>query len=94
MASSEGFSLHVTVWIDPSNVDEFKKHMQPVYDMVISQPECEYFEIFQGTEDPGQLSWVENWYDPFCITSKVTTNLTCRSKSFGWFKEVSNNIFG
>lgn len=61
MTSPEGFSLHVTVWIDPANVDKYMKHFKPVYDIVISQPECQYFEVYQSFEDPGQLSWVENW---------------------------------
>lgn len=61
MDSFEGFSLHVTVFIDPSNVEKYREHFKPAFDMIISQPECQYFEVFQSFEDPGQISWVENW---------------------------------
>lgn len=60
--SEAGFSLHVNVYIDPSNVDKFLEHFKPVYEAVIAEPECRFFEVYQSLEDPGKLSWVENWY--------------------------------
>ncbi|KAJ5161955.1 hypothetical protein N7492_007347 [Penicillium capsulatum] len=56
-----GFSLHVNIYIDPSNVDTFFEHFKPVYDKVIAEPECRFFEVYQAPDEPGQLSWVENW---------------------------------
>ncbi|KAJ5642199.1 hypothetical protein N7490_006199 [Penicillium lividum] len=56
-----GFSLHVTVYIDPSNVETFFKHFKPIYDAVVAEPECRFFEVYQDPADPGTLSWVENW---------------------------------
>ncbi|KAI8665327.1 ABM domain-containing protein [Fusarium sp. Ph1] len=47
MASNQGISLHVTVYVDPENVSKFLEHFKPVYD--------------KSPEDPGTLHWVENW---------------------------------
>ncbi|KAJ5673518.1 hypothetical protein N7507_002645 [Penicillium longicatenatum] len=60
MASS--FSLHVKVYIDPSNVEKFLEHFKPVYDAVVKEPECRFFELYQDPADPGTLTWVENWH--------------------------------
>ncbi|RAL10246.1 putative quinol monooxygenase [Aspergillus homomorphus CBS 101889] len=62
MASpSAGISLHVTVHISPENLPKFWEAMHPVYEKVIAEPECTFFEIYQSPENPGTLSWVENW---------------------------------
>ncbi|OOQ87806.1 hypothetical protein PEBR_16590 [Penicillium brasilianum] len=61
MASESGISLHVTVYIDPANLPKFFKYLKPVYDAVIAEPECRFFELYQSPEDPGTLSWVEDW---------------------------------
>ncbi|KAJ5088626.1 hypothetical protein N7456_012242 [Penicillium angulare] len=61
MASDPGISLHVTIYIDPSNVEKFFEYMKPAYDAVIAEPECRFFEIYQDPKEPGTLSWVENW---------------------------------
>ncbi|KAK4497120.1 hypothetical protein PRZ48_011570 [Zasmidium cellare] len=55
------FALHVTIHIDPSNVDKFFAAMKPAFDVVAAEPECLYFEIFQDPAEPGKISWVENW---------------------------------
>ncbi|KAK8102598.1 hypothetical protein PG984_015744 [Apiospora sp. TS-2023a] len=59
--SANGCSLHVTVHIAPENWPKFKAAMQPVYEKVIQEPECVYFEIYRSPEDPGTITWVENW---------------------------------
>ncbi|KAJ5438009.1 uncharacterized protein N7458_009007 [Penicillium daleae] len=61
MASESGFSLHVTVYIDPANLPKFFEYLKPVYDTVIAEPECRFFELYQSPEDPGTLRWVEDW---------------------------------
>ncbi|KAJ4190500.1 hypothetical protein NW767_011327 [Fusarium falciforme] len=61
MASNHGISLHVTVYVDPENVPKFLEHFKPVYDKVVAEPECTFFEVYQSSEDPGTLHWVENW---------------------------------
>jgi quinol monooxygenase YgiN len=35
--------------------------MKPVYEAVIAEPECRFFELYQSPEDPGTPSWVEDW---------------------------------
>lgn len=67
MATTSGFSLHVTIFIDPLNVAEFFKHFKLVYEKVIAEPECTFFEVYQSPENPGELSWVENWYVHFLV---------------------------
>lgn len=59
--SANGFSLHVTVYIAPEDVPKFMEAYKPVFDMVIGEPECVFFEVYQSPEDPGTISWVENW---------------------------------
>ena len=63
MAASidEGFSLHVTIYIDPSNVEKFFALFKPVYDKVIKEHECLFFEVYQDLQNPGTVRWVENW---------------------------------
>lgn len=61
-----GFSLHVKIFIDPSNVDKFFELFKPVYEQVIAEPECRFFEVYQSPDEPGTLSWVENWF--VCIS--------------------------
>ncbi|KAK8877445.1 hypothetical protein PGQ11_002391 [Apiospora arundinis] len=59
--SANGFSLHVTVHIAPENVPKFLEAFKVVFDLTTQAPECAYFEVYQSPEDPGTLSWVENW---------------------------------
>jgi hypothetical protein len=54
-------SLHVTVTVAPENVEKFLEIMRPAYDMVITEPECTFFEVFVSDEEPGVLRWVEGW---------------------------------
>ena len=61
MEYEEGFSVHVTVHIDPSNVDKYFEYFRPAYDAVIAEPECTFFEVYQSAENPGELHWQENW---------------------------------
>lgn len=58
---SSQISLQVTVYIAPENVPKFFEHFKPVFDKVTAEKECTFFEVYQSQEDPGTLSWVENW---------------------------------
>ncbi|KAK0613995.1 hypothetical protein B0T14DRAFT_499363 [Immersiella caudata] len=58
---ASGTSLHVTIYIAPESVDKFFEHFKPVYDRVIAEPKCRFFEVYQSSEDPGTISWVEDW---------------------------------
>lgn len=62
MASESGFSLHVTIHIDPSDLPRWFELFKPVYDAVCQEPECRFFELYQSPEEPGTLHWVEDWY--------------------------------
>jgi quinol monooxygenase YgiN len=59
--STESLSLHMTVYIRPENLGKFWEAFKPLYDNVIAEPECTFFEVYQSPEDPGTISWVENW---------------------------------
>ncbi|GES58018.1 hypothetical protein ATEIFO6365_0004016900 [Aspergillus terreus] len=59
--SAESLSLHMTVYIRPENFGKFWEAFKPLYDNVIAEPECTFFEVYQSPEDPGTISWVENW---------------------------------
>ncbi|KAI1186932.1 hypothetical protein F5B17DRAFT_401643 [Nemania serpens] len=56
-----GMSLHVTVYVAPENVVPFFAAFKPVFEKVIAEPECLYFEVYQDPDEPGTVSWVENW---------------------------------
>ena len=56
-----GVSLHVTVYIKPSDVNAFVAEFKAIYDIVAAEPECTYFEVFQSPDEPGVFHWVENW---------------------------------
>lgn len=55
------FSLQVTVYFKQEDVPKFFEHFRPIFEKVSAEPECVYFELFQDTEDPGKISWIENW---------------------------------
>ncbi|KAI1416314.1 hypothetical protein F5Y13DRAFT_130547 [Hypoxylon sp. FL1857] len=54
-------SLHVTVHIAPENVERFLAAFKTVFDLVVEEPECLFFEVYKSVEEPGKISWVENW---------------------------------
>jgi quinol monooxygenase YgiN len=58
----DGFSLHVTVFVAPENVDKLLAAFKPVFELVSAEEECIFFELYQDPASPGTLSWVENWY--------------------------------
>ncbi len=57
----DGFGLHVTIHVDASNVDKFLDAMETIMKEVTQEPELLYMELFQDPENPGTISWVENW---------------------------------
>ncbi|RHZ63563.1 hypothetical protein CDV55_106616 [Aspergillus turcosus] len=74
MTTFQGISLHVTVYIDPANLPTFWKAFKPVYEQVIEEPECTFFEVYQGPENLGTLTWVENWSKPKEWFAEVQAN--------------------
>ncbi|TID22843.1 putative C6 finger domain-containing protein [Venturia nashicola] len=57
----DSFSLHLTVYVAPENVDKLLKAMEPVFDHVSAEEGCTFFELYQDPASPGTLSWIENW---------------------------------
>lgn len=76
MPSAAGWSLHVTVYIAPENIDRFMAAFKPVFNKVAAEPECLFFEMYQSPQEPGKISWVENWLVGR-ISSNWTRNNTC-----------------
>ncbi|KAI0534756.1 hypothetical protein GGR58DRAFT_505018 [Xylaria digitata] len=61
MSFTHGLSLHVTVYVAPENVDRFFAAFKPVFNRVIAEPECLFFEVYQSPQEPGKICWVEDW---------------------------------
>ncbi|KAI1462740.1 hypothetical protein F4805DRAFT_8108 [Annulohypoxylon moriforme] len=59
--SFNGVSLHVTVHIAPENVEKFLVAFKAIFDVVAAEPDCLFFEVYRSAEEPGRISWVENW---------------------------------
>ncbi|KAI1207254.1 uncharacterized protein F4807DRAFT_192653 [Annulohypoxylon truncatum] len=60
-SSFKGTSLHVTVHVAPENVEKFLAAFKEVFDVVAAEPDCLFFEVYKSAEEPGKISWVENW---------------------------------
>ncbi|PYH87411.1 hypothetical protein BO71DRAFT_393521 [Aspergillus ellipticus CBS 707.79] len=54
-------SLHITIHLSPSDLPTFWAAFKPVYEKVIAEPECTFFEVYESADAPGTVSWVENW---------------------------------
>ncbi|KAI3322427.1 hypothetical protein HD806DRAFT_124416 [Xylariaceae sp. AK1471] len=61
MPGVSGWSLHVTVYIAPENTDSFLAAFKPVFEKVVAEPECLFFEMYLSPQEPGKISWVEDW---------------------------------
>lgn len=90
--SSEGISLQVTIWLSPENVPKFFEALLPVYEKVIAEPECTFFEYYEDPAEPGKISWVENWW---AVNLNLSTSVVevahrskFRSKSAEWLLQV------
>jgi quinol monooxygenase YgiN len=56
-----GLSLHVTVTVAPENVSKFLDLLRPVYEAVVAEPECTFFEVLTSSDQPGVLHFFEGW---------------------------------
>ncbi|KAK3332856.1 hypothetical protein B0T19DRAFT_416639 [Cercophora scortea] len=61
MSSTKGFTIFVTVSVEPENINTFFDAFKPVFDRATSLPECEFFEFYSTPEEPGTFSWIEDW---------------------------------
>ncbi|KAI0896610.1 hypothetical protein F4806DRAFT_433210 [Annulohypoxylon nitens] len=60
-SSLKSTSVHVTVHVAPENVEKFLAAFKKIFDVVAAEPECLFFEVYKSAEEPGKISWVENW---------------------------------
>ena len=57
----DGFSLIVTVTVQPDKYDEWLKHSWTAFKQVTSEPDCLSFEMFSVPGEPNKFKWVESW---------------------------------
>jgi hypothetical protein len=62
MPPFNGISVQMTAYMDPKDLPQFWELFGPVFDKVIAEPHCTFFEVYQSPEDPGTISWIENWF--------------------------------
>ncbi|KAI1345088.1 hypothetical protein F5Y15DRAFT_410766 [Xylariaceae sp. FL0016] len=55
------FPEGITVHVAPEDATRFLEAFKPVFDLVVAEPECLFFEVYRSAEEPGRISWVENW---------------------------------
>ncbi|KAI3394934.1 hypothetical protein diail_2106, partial [Diaporthe ilicicola] len=61
MEKSDGFTLVVTVTVQPDKVDEWQGHFWTAFGRASAEPECLSFEVFRFKGEPNKFKWVENW---------------------------------
>lgn len=59
--SSGNIALHVTIYIDPKNVEPFMIALRSVRSCLIEEPECLLFDVFCSDSRPGIIRLVEVW---------------------------------
>ncbi|KAL3465049.1 hypothetical protein BJX64DRAFT_275433 [Aspergillus heterothallicus] len=59
--SFNGLSVQMTAYLEPKDLCQFWELFGPVFEKVIAEPHCTFFEVYQSPEDPGTISWIENW---------------------------------
>lgn len=56
-----GFTLIVTVTIQPDMYDEWMRHSWDVFKHVTAEPDCLSFEMFTVPGEEKKVKWVESW---------------------------------
>lgn len=56
-----GFSLVITVTIQPDKYDEWLRHSWEAFKRVTAEPDCLSFEMFSVPGEPNKVKWVETW---------------------------------
>jgi quinol monooxygenase YgiN len=59
--SHHGVAFHVTIKINPSNIDKFPKALRPCWLAVQEEPECLYFDVFHSSSTLGTFLFIEVW---------------------------------
>jgi hypothetical protein len=58
----QGVSIQNTAYVAPENVTKYLEAAKWLFDQVIAEPDIVFFEVYQSPEDPGRISWIEDWY--------------------------------
>lgn len=61
MAPTSGACAQITVFIDPEKVDEFFKMFDAMLPKLKARPELLFFAVFTSPEEPGKITWIEQW---------------------------------
>ena len=61
MAPKAGACAQITVYVDPANVGEFLKAFDKIFAKLKAMPEFVFFAMFQAPEEPGKITWIEQW---------------------------------
>lgn len=56
-----GFTLIVTVNIQPDKYDEWLRHSWTAFKHVTAESDCLSFEMFTVPGEPNKVKWVESW---------------------------------
>ncbi|KAL8981091.1 MAG: hypothetical protein Q9205_004017 [Flavoplaca limonia] len=70
---ARGMSLHVSIYIDPSNRTAFLEAFKPCFDAVRAEKECLFFEIYSDPDDAGHFSWAQitkDYYKPYLAATE------------------------
>ncbi|KAK5446566.1 hypothetical protein LTS15_009498 [Exophiala xenobiotica] len=54
-------TLHVTIRIDPANIEPFLKALRPCWTACCQEPECIFFDVYHDPSEPGTFRFVETW---------------------------------
>uniref|UniRef100_A0A8H7TI00 ABM domain-containing protein n=1 Tax=Bionectria ochroleuca TaxID=29856 RepID=A0A8H7TI00_BIOOC len=60
----QGVSIQNTAYVAPENVTKYLEAAKWLFDQVIAEPDIVFFEVYQSPEDPGRISWIEDWLQP------------------------------
>jgi quinol monooxygenase YgiN len=66
---SDSISVHIKVHLAPESVDRFLVAFKKVFDAAAAEPKCTFFELYRDPGNPGEISWVENWYGRVLFSS-------------------------
>jgi len=61
-SQNEITSVHITVHVAPENAAKYLNIFKDVFAVISAEPELRYMEVYQALDNPGIISWVENWF--------------------------------
>ncbi|KAI0546162.1 hypothetical protein F4679DRAFT_587820 [Xylaria curta] len=56
-----GTSIHVTIHLQPFQMDSFFTAFETFYHNIIREEECLSFQMYRNLEKPETIVWVEEW---------------------------------